>query len=217
MLKSLKNETEALKTEIIGSQQKVIGLQSELLASSTEQQETLQATVKTSVEDTVKAEFVSYSAVVEKNQARTLEPECLNSFVKKVVEEEDRSRSLMVFGLPEEADEQLCEKVSSIFQEIGEKTRVEANRLGKENRSSQGKVRPVKVTLSSSATVYQILAKARSLRHSDKHKSVFISPDRSPEQRLKHRELVQELKTKSKNEPNKKHFIKSGTICSAAK
>ena len=163
MLKQVKSETEALKTGLIGSQQNVIGLQSELLASKTEQLETLQATVKTSVEDTVKAEFVTYSAIVQKNHAKTLEPERLNSFVKQVVEDTDRSRSLIIFGLPEEVDEKLCEKVSSVFEDIGEKPRVETCRLGKQKSNIQGNARPVKVTLSSPTTVYQILTKAKTL------------------------------------------------------
>ena len=217
MLSELKNGAGALKTELISSQQKVIQLQSELLASKTEQLQTLQTTVKTSVQDTVKAEFVSYSAAVQKTQTQVLTPEHLKTVVKNVVEEEDRSRSLIVFGLPEEADEQLCEKLGEVFQQIGEKPRVEASRLGKKSSGNLGKVRPVKVTLSSSTTVNQILVKARNLRLADNFKTVFISPDRSPEQRVKHRKLVLELKTKSKEEPTKRHFIRGGTICSVIK
>ena len=217
-VKSLKNENDTLKTKLIDCQQNVIGLQGELLASRTDLLETLQATVKTSVGDTVKAEFVSYSAVVQKNQTCSLiEPERLNSVVRQVVEDTDRSRSLMVFGLPEEADEKLFEKVSSVFGAIDEKPRFEACRLGKQKSSVQGVARPVKVTLSSTSTAHQILTKAKNLRHSDSYKTVFINPDRSPEQRLKHRELVQQLKTMATNEPNKKYFIKDGMICSTEK
>ena len=216
-VKSLKNENDTLKTKLIDCQQNVIGLQGELLASRTDLLETLQATVKTSVGDTVKAEFVSYSAVVQKNQTCSLEPERLNSVVRQVVEDTDRSRSLMVFGLPEEADEKLCDKVSSVFGAIDEKPRFEACRLGKQKSSVQGVARPVKVTLSSTSTAHHILTKAKNLRHIDSYKTVFINPDRSPEQRVKHRELVQQLKTMATNEPNKKHFIKDGMICSTEK
>ena len=66
--RALKNGAVTLKSEIIRSQEKVIGPQEELLASKTDQLVDLQTTVKKSVENTVKAEFVSYSAVVQKNQ-----------------------------------------------------------------------------------------------------------------------------------------------------
>ena len=213
MLIDLKNGAETLKTEHISSQKDVIRLQSELLASKTDQLQSLQTTVKTSVQDTVKAEFVSYSAAVQKTQTQVLAPENLKTVVRNVVEEEDRSRSVIVFGLPESADEQLCDKIGDVFQEIGEKPRIEANRLGKSS-GNNGKVRPVKVTLSSSITANQILVKAKTLRQSDKFKSVFICPDRSLEQRVKHRKLVLELKSKTKEEPSKRHFIRGGTICS---
>ena len=214
---TLKDENEALKSKLIDSHEKVIDLQAELLSSRSEQLDTLQTTVKTSVEDTVKAEFVSYSAVVQKNNACSLEPESLNSVVKQVVEDTDRSRSLMVFGLPEEDDEKICERISSVFEAIGEKPRFEACRLGKQKSSDQDKVRPVKVTFSSATTVYQILKNAKNLKTSDSFQSVFISPDRSPDQRAKHRELVQQLRTLANSEKHKKHFIRDGAVQSVDK
>ena len=52
----------------------------------------------------------------------------MNSVVKQVVEDTDRSRSLMVFGLPEEDDEKISERISSVFEAFGEKPRFEACR-----------------------------------------------------------------------------------------
>ena len=214
LLSDLRVAAGALRTDLISSQQQVIQLQSELLASKTEQLQSLQTTVKTSVQDTVKAEFISYSAAVQKTQTRVLAPDNLKSVVRNVVEEEDRSRSVIVFGLPESSDEQLCEKIGEVFQEIEEKPRIEASRLGKKSSSNPETVRPVKVTLSSSLIATQILVKARNLRKADKFKSVFICPDRSLEQRVEHRKLVIELRTKSKEDPSKRHFIRGGIICS---
>ena len=65
-----------------------------------------------------------------------------------------------------------------IFQKIREKPRFEAVRVG---RKSADNTRPVKVSLGS--TVHQILVKAKNLRQCQVHKNVFISPDRSPEDR----------------------------------
>ena len=67
----------------------------------------------------------------------------------------------MIFGLPEEENEKLSEKVTDVLVTIGEKPRLDACRLG--SKSVGGKVRAVKVTLSSSAIVNQILLKARKL------------------------------------------------------
>ena len=138
----------------------------------------------------------------------------MKTLVKTVVEEEDRSRSVMVFGLQDPgAHEDLRVKVCDVFLEIGEQPRVEASRLGKV--TSGGKARPVKVSLSSSHAVNQILSKARNLKQSKKYSKVFICPDRSPAQRIKHRELVDELKKKDTEEPKKRHFIRRGRVVSA--
>ena len=213
----LKDENEALKSKLIDSHEKVIGLQAELLSSRSEQLDTLKTTVKTSVEDTVKAEFMSYSAVAQKNNACSLKQESLKSVVQQVVEDTDRSRSIMMFGLSEAEDDNLCERVGSVFEAIGEKPRFEACRLGKQKSGDQDKVRPVKVTLSSSTTVYQILKNAKNLKTSDSFKSVFISPDRSPDQRAKHKELVKHLKTLSNSEKHKRHYIRDGAVHSVDK
>ena len=63
--------------------------------------------------------------------------------------------------------------VSRVFEELGEKPRLEAVRLGKK---MQSKVRPVKVTLSSSSTVHQILSSCSKLRQSTNYKTACFSP-----------------------------------------
>ena len=108
------------------SQQKIIELQAELLASKNEQLDSLKASVTSSVQKTVEAEFKTYSSAVVQgqDQKQVLVPENLKTVVKEVVEQEDRSRNIMVFGLPEEADEQLNDKVSAVFGVIGENHRL---------------------------------------------------------------------------------------------
>ena len=46
--------------------------------------------------------------------------------MKHFVEEEDRSRNLMLFGIDENDAEQLQVKVSSVLTELGEEPRYEA-------------------------------------------------------------------------------------------
>ena len=214
--RDLSNTASELRDQVIDSQGSVVKLQEQLIESKNEQLQSLQATVKSSVQETVQAEFRTYSAVVGNHQSdsdyQPVTPATLHSVVRKVVEEEDRSRNIMVFGLAEEEDEVLSDKVSDVLQTIGEKPRVEACRVGK--KYADGAARPVKVTLSSSVSVNQVLAKARNLKNSEKHKSVFLSPDRSYERRTEHRLLVAELKKLAIDEPHKKHFIRNGKVCS---
>ena len=179
----------------------------------TEQIQTMKSSVKTSVEESVKAEFVSYSTKLQ-SKAPVIPPDSVRSVVKTVMEEEDRSQSVMLFGLEELDEEQIYDRVNEVFGDLGEKPRFEAQRLGKRSSGDAKKVRPVKVNLPSSAVVTQLLKKARNLRQSEKHKSVFISPDKTPEERATQRKLVEEMKKKAMEEPEKRHFIRRGAICS---
>ena len=104
--------------------------------------------------------------------------ETLKKVVQAVVEEEDRSKNLMLFGLKEELNETLLNKVGEVFVSVGEKPSFLALRVGKKSAS---KARPVKVTLTGNSSVNQILMKARRLRTVEAYKSVFLSPDRSPD------------------------------------
>ena len=107
--------------ELIDAQRQIIKLQEELLASKTVQLESVQAKVKNTVKsvgDVVKAEFVSYSDVVKSSAAPgAAKPssEELRTAVRDVVVEEDRSRSIMIFGLPEKEEEQVSERVRDLF------------------------------------------------------------------------------------------------------
>ena len=97
-----------------------------------------------SVAETANAELLSYSAAVQKNESPSpvIAPETLKSVVRKVAEEEDRCGSWMVFGLSEDGNDKLHDKVSAVFQEIGEEPRMEASRLG-EKKDNATRARPV--------------------------------------------------------------------------
>jgi hypothetical protein len=135
--------------------------------------------------------------------------------VQTVVQEEDRSKNLMIFSLPEQESEELISLVNDVFQTIGEKPRNEACRVGK--KAAGRKVRPVIVTAASSTIVNQILARSKSLRKSKKFSTVFVSPDRSLEQRQEERELVANMKKLFTEQPDKVHFIRDSTIVSVDK
>ena len=132
------------------------------------------------------------------------------------MKDEDRSKNVMVFGLVEEDGEQLNEKVSDVFVEIGEKPPLAAIRIGKRPEAGTS-CRPVKVTLPSSTAVQQILSRAKLLKQQERLKSVYVSPDRSSAERSARRLLVDERKKRAEEEPERVHFIKGGKVCSVDK
>ena len=114
----------------------------------------------------------------------------------------------------EEKNETLSNRVDEVFVSVGEKPSFVASRVGKKSGS---KSRPVKVTLTGNSSINLILAKAKRLRTVDKFKSVFLSPDRSPDERAQHRNLILELKQRIIEHPDKKHFIRDRHIVTSEK
>ena len=70
----------------------------------------------------------------------------------------------MVFGLPEEENQQLNERVLELCEVLGEKSHLDAYRVEKKSIKSSSTKIPVKVQLSNSSVVNQILSKARNLK-----------------------------------------------------
>ena len=214
-VQSYRNACTNLQSQLIKNQETLINVQKELSECKSEKLESLEKVVKSSVANSVKEEFKSYSSVVSSSQptAPTFCPEALKTVVQTVVAEEDRSRNLLVFGLPEGDGEELETKVSEIFEEVGQKPKLEAQRIGKK-KTDGATTRPVKVCVSSSLIVQQILSNARNLRQSAKFKTVFLSPDRSPEERESRRELIASMRARALEEPDKKFYIREGQILS---
>ena len=119
-------------------------------------------------------------------------------------------KNVVVFGISEEKSEYLDRKIVELFSEIEEKPSFEAARIG---MVSTDKKRPVKVSLRNCETVHRLLAKAKKLKAAAAYRNVYISPDRSPEERDKHRKLVAEMKRKASEDPEKHYFLVSGEIC----
>ena len=178
--------SEQFKTEIVNSFQKEV------------------SSVKQSFSDVVKSGSL-------KNSAATISTESIKSVAKQIALEEELGRNIMVFGLCEEDNEDICTKVSEVLESLGEKPRVEACRIGKKSSSA---TRPVKVSFSSSSIVQQILKNSSKLSGTEKFKRVFLAPDRTAEERAHHKELVLELKRRAEIEKDKKLFIRGGKICS---
>ena len=84
--------------------------------------------------------------------------------------------------------------------------------MGKSVSDQPSKPRPVKVSVSSSAHVIEILRAARKLKDSEQYQKVFVAPDRTLEERRSRREVVASLNKKRKEEPGKKHYIRGGKV-----
>ena len=73
----------------------------------------------------------------------------------------------------------------------------ETDQIDESHDIKDGKtMRPVKSLFSNSSTANVILTRAKNLKQSDQYSTVYISPDRSPEERVTHKQLVLHLKKK---------------------
>ncbi len=171
---NLPDRIEKLKDEQISAQKSIIELQSKLIEKKDEEL----GTVKT----VVQSEMKSYSSMLSATCSKALAPKKMKVAMKKVAEEEDRSKNLIIYGLKQEDDEIIEDKVSEVLGHLNEKPKFfNCSRIG---RATADRVKPIKFTLSSSDLVWQILRKTKLLKEVEGYESVYISPDRSVEDRL---------------------------------
>ena len=105
------------KTELIAAQQKVVKLQEELLVRKNDEMKTMQSNVTATVQSTVQHEIRSYSEAEMSTPAKsTLCEENLKIVVRNAIEDEDRSRNLIIQGMKEESSEHLSDKVSCLYE-----------------------------------------------------------------------------------------------------
>jgi hypothetical protein len=83
----------------------------------------------------------------------------LKKAVQTVVQEEDRSRNVMILNLPELENAEINTIVAGVFDAIREKPKVEACSLGK--RKSDKSMRPVKVTFANCTVVIRFYPRQR--------------------------------------------------------
>ena len=215
---SAATKIEELTSQLSKKQEKVIALQEDIIAFKDEQLVAVQTTVRdqvASVQTAVKTDISSWAKLVQQNTSEVITPAKLQEAVKSVVAEEDRSQNVMIFGKEEKKNEDLCQIVSEILEDVNEKPRViECRRVG---TVTSGKPRPIKCKLSSSDAVYHVLRKSKDLKSSERNRRTFLSPDRTIAERHTHNALVQQMKEKMKMDPEMYHYIKGGLIFSVKK
>ena len=203
--------------KIIDSQETIIDLQAETIKNREKEIASLKNTVKEelkSVHTTVQSEMKSYSSVLSKTCSAALSEKKIRAAVKSATEREDRNRNVVIYGVEETPDEILTERTSEILIEIGENPAVkDCCRIG----LKRGKApRPVKLCLSSPDIVQQVLRKARLLRTKEGYRAVYICPDRTVEERIAYKKLLDELKTKREAEPDKLFSIRNNKVVSVS-
>ncbi len=130
LCKSAASTIDQMKSEQISDQKKVIG----------KQQEQLEA-----VKKTVQTEIKSWTDVVTQNCSNVTTPNELKQAVKSAAADDDRGKTLIIYGEKEEDDEDLHDIVADIMYKLGEKCAVvDKYRVG---ARKPGVVRPIKVKL----------------------------------------------------------------------
>ena len=112
--------------------------------------------------------------------------------------------------MEEAADENTEDAILSVIQHTEEKPKlVSCRRLG--DRKGE-KNRPVKVTFQTAEMARCVLAKSAKLKEVEGYSRVYLSPDRTVEQRQERKRLLDVLKEKRVSCPEKKFGIRRGAV-----
>ena len=182
----------------------------------------------TSVKETVKTEMKLFTDVVKNNTvASEISPAKIKMAVKSAITEDDRSKNFIIFGAPEEleCEEQEMSELSLVgdilgfmrFKERPNITNIE--RVGVKKFDSTR--RPIKVTMRDPEIVREMLSRAKVLKSVDvegynfNYNKLYLSPDRSQDERISRQKLVQEMKERIKKDSSKKYYIRNNKVCVA--
>ena len=205
LMSSARKAIEDLQEEKICDQKEVIELQKKLISKKDEELGL--------VSQTVEKELKSYSSALQQSCLTALSPTNIATAIKKIVKEEDRTKEVVVFGVDEEADECASTKVAGILEQLEEKPHItRCRRIGQRANDTK---RPIIFNVKSLDIVYQILRKARRLKDIEGFKTIYISPNRTPEERISRQNLVSELKKTRSDDPSARYFIQKGEIVKA--
>ena len=206
LAKDQRDELDDLRKQLLESQQTVIELQKQKLHEKSE--------TVSEMKEVVKAELKTYSSVTGEGSysVPAASSAQLRKVVKTTVEEEERSRNVVVFGLSEdnESVEKTEQLVAEVCEQLGEKPRVlSCSRIGLKR---EGATRPILVNLATATSAQQLLYRAKGLRDWEKYGKVYIGPDRTREERVDRKGLVEKLKKRREEEPGKSFIIKGNDV-----
>jgi len=199
------------KSELVENQKRLLQIQDELIECKNSEIDV--------VKDTVKTEIKSFSEIVKQKSDQPFAPSKLKEAIKSVAVEEERSKNVLFFGIPESKATQGTNqnqadrsKLGGLLYQWGMKAEiVDSCRLGVEER---GKTRPIKAKFSCADTTRRLLSSAKDLRNTTDYKKCYIAPDRTKEERDARKKLVDEMKRLIETEPTKYHYIRNNKVCS---
>lgn len=204
-------DVDTLKTEQLRCQNELLASKNEVLTCKKEELSEVTSTVKT--------EIKSWAEVVTKNCASnvSITPKKIKEAVKSAVIEEDRLYNVMMYGVEEldedDSNDEDKRQIAEIMGEIGVVYSGDVL-IGRVGDVKEGSTRPIRVRMERKESVLGVLARARQLKNSETYSAVFLGPDRTLDERKAHKKLVEELKKKRSESPDRVFFIRENSICS---
>ena len=213
ILKGAISEVETARNESKDSLKKVCELQNKALNVDRASEQQIHA-IGNVVEQKMQSTMMQYSDVLTKEVPvkSVLTISNIKSAVRQVIKtsEIDRSKNVIIFGLEEDTNEDVAEKVQTVLNAVNLKPKVSSTeRFG---RTQVDKIRPIKVTFETTEAVHEVLKSSKSLKSTPDLKHVFVTADRSEEQQTRHKKLVQQLRDKIREHPNKHWYIKNNSV-----
>ena len=204
LLRSAAADLDSLKREQLLCQSKLLSVQDELSVKKSDQLD--------AVKDTVEEKMSSWAAVVKKNSSSKVSQKEMKKAVKSAINESDREYNVIMFNVEEQGEEDPSENYDAdTALDIMNSAGIEAvegeyttERIG---ALQNDKNRPLKVKFDFKSTAFDLLAKSKNLKDSEIYGTVFIVPDRSREERIEHRKLVEQLKLIRTQNPEKRCYI----------
>ena len=218
---------ESMRNSKLRDQSTIIELQQKLIDAKDIQVKELQETVRSEMKS-VQSEVKTFSSVlqkeiktqssdvqksvtdVQKSFDSAISVKRVGEAVKQMVDRDERGRNVIIFGVSEDTKQPLETRVGEVLQQIGQKPRIiDCCRLGQEK---EGAVRPVKITLSSSDVVTELLRNSKLLKDAEGCRQIFICPDRTVEQRKVQKGLIDQMKKLRTEHPGARYCIRNGKV-----
>jgi hypothetical protein len=199
--------------ELVELQREVIRLQKEVI----QLKEELHSAEKSAFSTTMRKELKSYSAVLSQNCAAAVAPRRLQTALKKattpVEPEMDRSKNIMVFGLPEADNEEETATRDAVMKVLAhlEVTPSVTSSVRVGTKTSV-RPRPIKVSVEKREDLLILLKKARLLRQTSSFRTVYLSPDLTKEEREDSTRLYKTVKQLRLDNPGRKYWVRGGSI-----
>ena len=208
------SDLDCIKTEQLKNQARLLEVQDEPSEKKCQQLE--------AVKSTVDEKLTNWASVVENNTNQIVDKKEVKKAVKTALHESDREFNVVMFNVEEETEDGNSSKVFNDevaidvmkcagLTGIGGVIVFSTERIGV---AKTGKMRPLKVKFENKAAAFDLLSCSKYLKDDETYFSVFIEPDRSREQRITHRKLVQQLKAKRNSDNSKRYYIWNNMICS---